>query len=152
MTEYQTKSLMLNHFIPYRMVNLAKKISDSCSEIYMQEFNLSVPEWRILARLAEHSQLNSKDIGEVTFMDKSKVSRAVKQLDDKGYLIREKDCNDNRVSYLSLTDMGRQLYQEIAPRALDWESRLITALDVSEYRDLLRILEKLDTQVDEMNR
>ena len=152
MTDQRRKSLMLNQFIPYRMVNLAKKISDSCAEIYREDFSLSMPEWRILARLAEQDHLNSRDVGEVTFMDKSKVSRAVKQLEEKGYLVREKDDHDNRASYLSLTILGRELYHDIAPRALDWEGRLIAALDTSEYRDLLRILEKLDKKVEDMNR
>ena len=39
---------------------------------------------------------------------------------------------------------------EIGPRALDWEKELIEALDVSEYRDLMRIMEKLDKKVLEM--
>lgn len=151
MTETSARTVMLNQFIPYRMVNLAKRISDSCAEIYMDDFNVSVPEWRILARLAEHDRQNARDIGEVTFMDKSKVSRAVKLLDSKGYLLKAKDPNDNRVTYLSLSETGRQLYNDIAPRALDWESRLISALDISEYRDLLQIMEKLDRQLDAMN-
>ncbi len=150
MTEHSPRTVMLNQFIPYRMVNLAKRISDSCSDIYMDDFDVSVPEWRILARLAEHDRQNARDIGEVTFMDKSKVSRAVKLLDSKGYLNKAKDPNDNRVTYLSLSDTGRQLYNDIAPRALDWESRLISALDISEYRDLMRILEKLDRRLDTM--
>lgn len=141
---------MLNQFIPYRMVNLAKRISDSCAEIYMHDFGLSIPEWRVLARLAEHDRQIARDLGSVTFMDKSKVSRAVNSLDDKGYICKEKDREDNRVSYLSLTASGRALYQQIAPRALDWEARLISTLDISEYRDLMRILEKLDRQIASM--
>ena len=151
MTERDTKSLMLNHFLPYLMVNISKRISDSCSKIYMEDFNLSIPEWRILARLAEDDRQNARDIGEITFMDKSKVSRAVKQLDAKGCLIKEKDQNDNRITYLILTDSGRALYNQIAPRALGWESDLIKALDVSEYRDLVRILDKLNNQLDSID-
>ena len=139
--------MMLNSFIPYRMVNLATSISNACSKIYKDEFDITIPEWRILARLAEHDKLNAKDIGRVTFMDKSKVSRAVKTLEDKGYLLKEKNESDNRASYLSLTESGHQLYTQIAPKALQWEKELISILDASEYRDLMRILEKLDHQV-----
>jgi DNA-binding MarR family transcriptional regulator len=133
------------------MVNTAKRISDNLSQIYSSEaFNVTIPEWRILARLAEDERLNARDIGRITQMDKSKVSRAVKQLDDKGYLIKQKDEQDNRITYLSLSAAGRRLYHELAPRALEWESNLIKALDTSEYRDLMRILEKLDKQLDAM--
>ncbi|TDF37255.1 MarR family transcriptional regulator [Alteromonadaceae bacterium M269] len=147
MSDNNSPAMMLNSFIPYRMVNLATSISNACSKIYKDEFDITIPEWRILARLAEHDKLNAKDIGRVTFMDKSKVSRAVKTLDDKGYLLKEKNEADNRASYLSLTTEGRDLYNQIAPKALEWEKDLISILDASEYRDLMRILEKLDHQV-----
>jgi DNA-binding MarR family transcriptional regulator len=151
MSEPSSKSLILQQFVPYRMVNTAKRISDNLSLIYnSDEFGVTIPEWRILARLAEDQRLNARDIGRITQMDKSKVSRGVKQLDDKGYLIKEKDAQDNRVTYLSLSASGLALYHELAPQALKWESRLISALDTSEYRDLMRILEKLDRQLDQM--
>jgi len=144
------RAVMLNLFVPYRMVNLATNISNACSKIYKNDFDLTIPEWRILARLAEHNKLNAKDVGEVTFMDKSKVSRAVKTLEEKDYISRIKDTNDNRANYLSLKDEGREIYKKIAPKALDWEKQLISVLDASEYRDLMRILEKLDKQVELM--
>lgn len=147
MTEHSPREVMLNLFVPYRMVNLASTISNACSKIYKDDFDITIPEWRILARLAEHERLNAKNIGSVTFMDKSKVSRAVKLLEDKGFLLKEKDDKDNRASYLSLTEEGRAIYQKIAPRALEWEKQLISVLDSSEYRDLMRIIEKLDSQV-----
>ncbi|GGO75513.1 transcriptional regulator [Marinobacterium nitratireducens] len=151
MPEQTSKSLILQQFIPYRMVNTAKRISDNLSKIYVSEhFGVTIPEWRILARLAEDERLNSRDIGRITMMDKSKVSRGVKLLDGKGLLIKEKDEQDHRVTYLSLSEAGCRLYHELAPRALEWESRLIRVLDTSEYRDLMRILEKLDKQLDSM--
>jgi len=148
MSEQLATSLILRQFIPYRMVNLAKKISDSLSLMYGNEFGLTIPEWRILAHLAEHDRLSAKYIGEVTFMDKSKVSRAVKQLTTKGYLEKEKNEQDSRETFLSLTDLGQQLYRRVAPKALAWESELISVLDASEYRDLMRIMEKLDQQLE----
>jgi DNA-binding MarR family transcriptional regulator len=148
--EKTNRTVMLNLFVPYRMVNLATNISNACSKIYLTEFDISIPEWRILARLAEHEKLNAKDIGRVTFMDKSKVSRAVKILEEKQLIHRQKDEQDKRAAYLSLSETGIKIYGKIAPKALDWEEELIGALDVSEYRDLMRIMEKLDNNVLQM--
>ena len=91
MSEKAFRTVMLSLFVPYRMVNLATNISNALSKIYRTEFDVSNAEWRILARLAEHEKLIAKDVGKVTFMDKSKVSRAVSALEDKGLLLREKD-------------------------------------------------------------
>jgi DNA-binding MarR family transcriptional regulator len=140
-------SVQLSQFVPYRMVHLASNISLALSKIYKQEFNISIPEWRVLAQLAEQQKLYSKDIGEITSMDKSKVSRAVKALESKNYLIRQTDKKDNRAAYLSLTVKGNSLYQKIAPKALQWERQLIGVLKASEFKDLMNVLGKLDKQV-----
>lgn len=101
----------------------------------------------MLAQLAQQQKLYSKDIGEITSMDKSKVSRAVKALESKDYLIRQTDKQDNRAAYLSLSVQGQGLYQKIAPKALQWERQLIGVLEASELRNLMKILDKLDKQV-----
>ncbi|MCL2913290.1 MarR family transcriptional regulator [Shewanella corallii] len=150
MNEKQQPSLLLHHFIPYRLANLADTVSTACSKIYRDTFGLSIPEWRILARLAEQDGLNSKLIGRITFMDKSKVSRAVKQLEDKGLLVRSTQ-QDKRVCQLSLTKKGLELYNQLVPIALEWESELLSSLSITEYRDLLRILEKLDVKAADLS-
>jgi DNA-binding MarR family transcriptional regulator len=67
------------------MVHLATSISLVLSKIYKQKFDITIPEWSVLAQLAEQQKLYSKDICEITSMDRSKVSRAVKTLESKHY-------------------------------------------------------------------
>jgi DNA-binding MarR family transcriptional regulator len=129
------------------MVDLASNISLALSKIYKQEFDITIPEWRVLAQLAQQQKLYSKDIGKITSMDKSKVSRAVKALESKRYLIRQLDKKDNRAAYLSLNKQGKALYQKIEPKALEWERQLVEILDLNEHKELMRILDKLDKQV-----
>jgi DNA-binding MarR family transcriptional regulator len=145
--DLDSPKVQLDQFVPYRMVHLAANISLALSKIYKQEFDITIPEWRVLAQLAQQQKLYSKDIAEITSMDKSKVSRAVKVLENKQYLLRQTDKNDNRAAYLSLTVQGKALYEKIVPKALQWEKQLIDVLEVSEHRDLMKILEKLDKQV-----
>jgi DNA-binding MarR family transcriptional regulator len=147
MQNLDTDVVQLNQFVPYRMVHLASNISLALSKIYKQKFDITIPEWRVLAQLAQQQKLYSKNIGEITSMDKSKVSRAVKALEIKHCLVRQVDKQDNRAAYLSLTAKGLALYQEIAPKALQWERQLVGVLDINEHRDLMNILDKLDKQV-----
>ncbi|GAC33071.1 MarR family winged helix-turn-helix transcriptional regulator [Paraglaciecola polaris] len=142
--------ILLKLFVPYRMVNLATRISHAFSQTYRNQFSLAIPDWRLLACLGEYERLTAKDIAELTLMDKSKVSRAVKQLADRSLLLREQDHNDNRAAYLSLTEQGWELYSQISPKALAWEEELLSVLDTTEYRNLMRIMEKLENQVIKM--
>ena len=150
MAKPDTTSLLLDHYLPYQLVNLAKRVSDACNEEYGSPLGVSVSEWRILAHLGQHSELHSRGLGEITFMDKSRVSRALKQLEHKGHMARRPDPADNRASFLSLTDSGQALYRQIVPLALDWEAQFLSALNTSEYRDLLRIISKLELQLNNM--
>ena len=150
MTDTDPKPLSLETFVPYRMVNLATNISQAFAKTYQQAFDLSIAEWRILALLAEHQALTGKDITALAYMDKSKVSRAVKILQDKQLIHRETHPLDQRAAQLVLSASGQQLYQQIAPMALAWERQLIDVLGAGEYRDLLRIMGKLDARVAQM--
>ena len=58
-----TELLRLQSFLPYRCANLAERISVALSRIYVDQFGVSIAEWRILATLAEHDQLRAQQIG-----------------------------------------------------------------------------------------
>ncbi len=141
-------ALILEQFLPYRLVSLSQRISNALSAIYREQFGISVPEWRILANLAEKGELNPKEIAQQTSMDKAKVSRAIKELSTKRLVLKRGDDSDNRAYRLRLSDSGFTLYRKIVPLALAWESGLLGALDATEYRDLLRIINKLARHVD----
>lgn len=142
--------IRLREFLPYQLVNLAKKVSDACSSIYTDAFGISIAEWRILAYLGERKDVTAQELCENTTMDKSRVSRAVGQLDEKGMLVKNKDPQDSRALAVSLSKKGMALYKEIAPKVLDWEADLLEALTGAEYRDLERIFEKLDKRVEKL--
>lgn len=148
MADAAHNSLDLSHYLPYRLVNLAKRVSDACNAEYGAPYGISIAEWRILARLGQQGKITSRGLGDVTFMDKSRVSRALQQLQSKGYLGRQEDPADKRASFLQLTPEGHKLYQQLVPLAREWEARFISALNTTEYRDLLSILQKLDRQLD----
>lgn len=141
--ESARRGLQLESFLPYLVNNLADRISTGLSKIYASEYGLSIPEWRILANLAEHGVLNAKQIVTTTGMEKSKVSRAVKNLTERGLILQRRKDADNRARDLALTDAGLSLYAELVPRALAWEGRLLESLSVSEYRDFMYLLGKL---------
>ncbi|NRB25914.1 MarR family winged helix-turn-helix transcriptional regulator [Shewanella sp.] len=170
MPESRDPSLSLKHFLPYRLVSLAQNVSEKFAEVYQSEFNLTTPEWRILVHLAEQDDsgngqsdvrdpkeeintsagsagISAKALTVLASMDKSTVSRAVKLMLDKGYLVKQLDKNDKRASVLALTQQGKHLYQTIAPKALDWEADLLDVLSASQYRDLMRIIDKLDLRL-----
>ncbi|MCJ8305176.1 MarR family transcriptional regulator [Shewanella sp.] len=91
--------------------------------------------------------ISAKELTVLASMDKSTVSRAVKVMLGKGFLFKKTDENDKRASVLLLTQAGISLYRDIVPKALAWEENLLHGLTATEYRDLMRIVDKLDRRL-----
>ena len=143
--------LQLDTFLPSVIRNLAEEITASMSRRYTGDFQLTITEWRIILQLAAKESLTATEIVEITAMEKSKVSRAVSNLVDRGLAARTPSEQDHRTNTRTLTPLGRELYSSIVPRVLDWEKYLLEGLEIIEYRDLLYLLSKLRSRLKEMN-
>lgn len=146
----ERRDIKLGSFLPYKLNNLAERISSGLSTIYADEYGLSIPEWRVMANLAERGTLNSSQIIEFTTMAKSMVSRAVNSLSERGLLSQQVAESDSRAKDLALTRAGEVLYEAIVPKVLAWERELVDGISAGEYRDLLHTLGKLDIQLQSM--
>jgi DNA-binding MarR family transcriptional regulator len=140
----ESKRLSLDDFIPYRLSIASNLVSDSIARAYESLFGLTIPEWRLVAVIAETGGVTQQAIGAKTLMDKVTVSRAAIALVDRGLLARQANPEDRRSHLLELTDAGRDLYAAVAPKALDLESRIFAAFDpaeVAQFIDMLRRIE-----------
>ncbi len=140
-------ALSLTRFLPYRCNTLARKISVSLSRIYTERFGISVAEWRVLVTLAEYGELQAKQVGELTSMDKVQVSRAVAGLLDRELLLRRPCERDSRAALLCLSAAGVRLYQRIEPEVLAWEQSLLAPLAPAERETLFALIDKLELQL-----
>ncbi len=137
----------LTIFLPYQLTHLATQVSNDFSGIYKKEFNLTIPQWRIMANLAQLGQSTSKQLCTQADMDKSTVSRAVKALIDEGLIYSELNKHDKRAAFLMLSDKGMALYEKITPQALQWEQALLSCLSDDEQRQLIAIFDKLKNKL-----
>ncbi len=73
----------LEDFLPYRLSILSNRVSRAIAARYAKAFDLTIPEWRVIAVLGRRPGLTAKEIAEATEMDKVAVSRAVARLTAK---------------------------------------------------------------------
>ena len=139
----QTPGLDLKAFLPYRLSIVTNRISASFARLYSEKFNLSIPEWRVMAVLGQQPGLSADEVCGETEMDKVPVSRAVTKLLDKGLLSREFSGKDRRRSILSLSESGYGMYAQIVPLALSYEEELKAVLTADEQSQLDVLLDKL---------
>jgi DNA-binding MarR family transcriptional regulator len=135
--------LELERFIPYRLSLLSNTLSQAIAREYDARFGLSVAEWRVLAVLGRYPGLSANEVAERTAMDKVAISRAVARLLENDRIRRTVHSGDRRRSVLALTPKGQRIYDQIAPRALEYERELLRVLDATEREWLDRLLTKL---------
>jgi DNA-binding MarR family transcriptional regulator len=133
-------ALKLENFLPYRLNVCANLVSQSLSRIYTERYKIGVPEWRVLVTLGQYGMMTGKAIGAHSHMHKTKVSRAVALLEQRKLVTRRTNRADLREAFLSLTPAGRAIYDEIAPLALDFASRLMDTVDSADRAALDRAL------------
>ncbi len=124
--------LELDSFLPYRLYRLADTVSREFSRIYKERHGLTRPEWRTLSGLGQRGTMTATELGEQSAMHKTKVSRAVAELERRRWLIRTPDETDRRVEHLTLTKAGFAAYREMVPLAKAFERELLGKLSVEE--------------------
>ncbi|MER9682827.1 MarR family transcriptional regulator [Mesorhizobium sp. M0184] len=124
--------LELESFLPYRLYRLADAVSREFSRIYKDRHGLTRPEWRTLAGLGQHGTMTATALGEQSAMHKTKVSRAVAELERRRWLTRTPDEKDRRVEHLTLTKAGLAAYREMVPLAKEFERELLERLGAEE--------------------
>jgi DNA-binding MarR family transcriptional regulator len=139
--------LKLDSFMPYRLSVVSNLVSERIADAYRALFGLSVPEWRVVAVLAEADGLSQMAIGERTRMDKVSVSRAARALEGRGLVARPTNRSDGRARVLSLTPAGEALYALIVPRAKAMEAEILKGLDAAEMELLAELLGRIETQL-----
>jgi len=135
--------LKLDEFLPYRLNVCAALVSQALSRIYADRHRIGVPEWRVLVTLGEFGMMTAKAIGSHSHMHKTKVSRAVALLERRKLVARQVNRDDLREAFLSLTPAGRDIYDELAPTALDFARQLLDTVDAADRAALDRALRKL---------
>jgi DNA-binding MarR family transcriptional regulator len=137
--------LRLNSYLPYRLSVASNAVSGLIARAYQDRFGLTIPQWRLIAVLAEEGGTTQGQIVTRTFMDKVTVSRAAQGLAGRRLIDRSEHHADGRSHLLALTPEGRRLYAEIAPLALAYEAALIAGLTPDEVSMMRRLLLRLQS-------
>jgi DNA-binding MarR family transcriptional regulator len=136
-------ALKLEEFLPHRLNVCASLVSAALSRVYAERYKIGVPEWRVLVTLGQYGMMTAKAVGVHSHMHKTKVSRAVALLERRKLVARKANRDDLREAFLSLAPAGREIYDELAPLALDFVHQLMDSLDADDCAALDRALKKL---------
>jgi len=133
----------LADFLPYQLNQAAEAASAGFQAIYRRDYGMLRTEWRVLFHLGRHGDMTATEIGRRSHTHKTKISRAVRALEDKRFLLRRVEEADRRREILSLTRAGRAAYEHLAQRARHYDDRLKALFTAEERAVLLACLRRV---------
>lgn len=133
----------IKELFSYRLNRLAFLSSAIAETLNKQHFDLDKQTWRILGLLGAFQPMSLKALAREANLDKSRASKAVTALTQRGLVRREADERDGRGIQLSLSEAGQQLYAEVFPMALRRNEEILEALTPAQRAEFDEILDKL---------
>ena len=107
------------------------------------EFGVTREQWQLVAMLGALGQLSVSDLTGLTTIDRSQCSKTLRALTSKKLVTRQPVASDGRRALVSLSPLGRQLYQTLLPRVIEVHHGALADMDADEIATFARCLLKV---------
>ena len=94
---------------------------------------------------------NQSDIAKACLMDRSGVSRAFKDFEEKGLITREVDEENKRAYKITLTEKGIETSEFLIKKEKEWDDMICDELNISR-EELLDLLSNISMKSLQFNR
>jgi len=131
-----------------RLVSILHRQSQVYINYALREFDITSAEYSFLLHLYKKDGLTQDDLSGYLYIDKSATARAIKSLEQKGYVIRDKDDADKRCNRVYLSDKAKRYKDEIRKRIWRWSEFLTEELDEESVDMVLSVLQKMVDKVE----
>ncbi len=133
----------IKELFSYRLNRLAFLSSTLAESINQDLFGLDKQSWRFIGLLAAYAPMSLKTLAKEANIDKSRASKAVASLSERGLIQRKNSDSDGRSIQLSLSEEGEKLYASAFPIALRRNNEILDVLTQQEKEQFDTIVDKL---------
>jgi DNA-binding MarR family transcriptional regulator len=114
---------------------------------YEKEVGHFLPRWRVMLYLyTEEQPCPQKQLGDASRMDPGALSRQLSALESLGWIIRDTDRHDKRITNVSLTEQGKQQVEHSLPKRAAFIKRTLGDIPDNQLRQLMDALLLLETR------
>ena len=103
----------------------------------------SLPEGRVLLELSKNKSLTANQIVNALKIDKSYLSRILRNFEHKGLIEKVRCTKDGRAIYLSLTPFGAEEFKKLNTKSNEQISGILSALSAEERSQLLNNMREI---------
>ena len=138
-------------FLVNHLISLIKTHDFYMNKHIKSETEILPSQYYMLLFLYYEMGTNQSDIAKACLMDRSGVSRAFKDFEEKGLIVREINEKNKRSYKITLTKKGIETSEFLIEKEKEWDNMICEELDISR-EDLLKLLTKISLKSLEFNR
>ena len=129
-------------FLINHVITLNKTHDFFINKHIKNETDILPSQYYMLLCLYYDSEINQSDIAKACLMDRSGVSRAFKDFEEKGLITREVDETNKRAYKITLTKKGIETSEFLIEKEKEWDDMICSELNISR-EDLLKLLSRI---------
>jgi DNA-binding MarR family transcriptional regulator len=137
-------NLSINEKVLMGIVRLAEKFKRVHSAVF-RKYGLSFPQYNVL-RVLEASQGGKNkigDVGKIMIVPVANLTGIAKRLEKEGFIKKNSDPADDRVTILEITHKGRKSLKHIEKEKDEWLESMLKNLSENEKLELLDHVRRL---------
>jgi DNA-binding MarR family transcriptional regulator len=117
----------------------------------LRKDGLTTKQWQLIAVTGKYFTYppSVSEVAEVLSTTRQNVKQLALKLQEKGFISIEKDQKDRRVLRLSLTEKNRKYWESKSDEDIAFIRSLFSTLTNQELKDLYRLLNKLEENIDQ---
>ncbi|NOW47372.1 DNA-binding MarR family transcriptional regulator [Novosphingobium sp. SG751A] len=139
----------LGDFLPYQIYRVSSLMNIRLSG-RLKASGINLSQWRVLSVLRSQGQMSMSQIVDRTLMEQPTISRVISQLHSDGMVEREISPEDSRVALVSLSERGRELFDEIAVSAVRHQKIALDGVSKADIAALRRALSQIEANISEV--
>jgi DNA-binding MarR family transcriptional regulator len=125
------------------LYRVAQGLRNKMEQGVLSIYGLSWTAFSILYDLWIWESLETRKLAESSGVSKATVSNITKTLESKELVYRKSDTRDRRITFVALTDKGKQVMEELYPRFHQGEVEIVSGLSMDEQRSMTDLLRKI---------
>lgn len=125
-------------------------MTGNASKIVYKNFNQNLSEkgctrvqWLALYFIGRENKLNQTDLANLMQLQTSTIVRLLDRLERDGYVNREKDDFDRRISFISLTQSGEKIRKDLITEVEAFSKKVTGNISEDEIRVYKNVLDKM---------
>ncbi|MGD6844652.1 MarR family winged helix-turn-helix transcriptional regulator [Bacillus infantis] len=144
LTKSPISSLNLNAIsVVTNLYRVAQGLRNKMEQEVLSQYGLSWTAFSMLYDLWIWESIETKKLAESAGVSKATISNITKTLERKELCFKKTDNRDRRITYVSLTDKGKQVMEDLYPQFHGGEVQIVSGLSAAEQQELSKVLRRV---------